>query len=247
MSNLYGAELAKVFDTMYQGFIDYNEEFQFYADKANLCNAQSIIEIGCGSGNLAKHFIKEFKSYLGLDLSDHMLELASNKNPTGQFLKADMRSFEVEKKFEMALITGRTSSYLLSPKDLTHTFDSISQTLLDKGHLVFDCIDAEKFVPFVIQNPKIIHHSSVGEMKFSRSTNWYIENQKENLINWKADYYKIKASEKSKLGNDNVIIKTFTRKEVIALLKKSGYVILSIEDRLSYAFDTFVVHAQKVN
>lgn len=247
MGNLYGAELAKVFDIMYQGFIDYNEEFQFYADKANMINAQSILEIGCGSGNLSKHFIEAFKSYLGLDLSDHMLQLAIEKNLTGQFIKADMRSFEIESKFKMAIITGRTSSYLLSSKDLSNTFDSISNALINKGHLVFDCIDAEKFVPFVIQNPIITHNSSVGEMKFSRSTNWHIENQKENLINWKADYYKMEASKKIKLGNDHVTIKTFTRAEVFELLKKSGYAILSIEDRLSYAFDTFVVHAQKVN
>ncbi len=63
IGNLYGVELAKVFDTMYQGFIDYEEEFEFYATKAKALSAQSIIELGCGTGNLAKYFTEYFKPY----------------------------------------------------------------------------------------------------------------------------------------------------------------------------------------
>lgn len=247
MSNLYGAELAKVFDTMYQGFIDYSEEFQFYASKAHILNTKSILEIGCGSGNLAKHFIKNFQTYLGLDLSDHMLQLARDKNPMGQFTKADMRSFVTEHNFDMALITGRTTSYLLSDKDISKTFDSVSKALKSKGQLVFDCIDAEKFVPYVAENQKVIHNSIVGTEKFRRSTYWHIENYNENLINWKADYYRLDESTEIHLGKDSVIFKAFHRTEIIELLEKECFEIIKVEDRLSYAFDTFVIHAQKLN
>jgi SAM-dependent methyltransferase len=245
MSNLYGAELAKVFDTMYQGFIDYEEEYRFYSAETQLCNAHSILEIGCGSGNLAKYFINDFKSYLGLDLSDHMLQLALDKNPTGHFTQADMRSFDLENKYDVALITGRSSSYLLSNKDVSHTFNSVSKALESKGHLIFDCIDAEKFVSYVDQNPMVIHNSIVGGEKFRRVTNWYVENYVEHLINWKANYYKLENATEIPLGDDSVIFKAFNRKDIIRLLEKAKYNILNIEDRPSYAFDTFVVHAQK--
>lgn len=247
MSNLYGAELAKVFDTMYQGFIDYEEEFEFYATKARAFNTQHILEMGCGSGNLARFFIKNFKSYMGVDLSDHMLALAKEKNRSGHFIKADMRSFSTENKFDLALITGRSSSYLLSETDLSNTFHSISKSLTSKGHLIFDCIDAERFIPYIDKNPLITHHSEVGSLRFHRATHWYIENKKENLVNWKADYFKQEESKEIKLGQDKVIFKAFKRKDMIDLLEKAGYDILKMEDRPSYAFDTFVVHAQKRN
>ena len=247
MSNLYGAELAKVFDTMYQGFIDYEEEFEFYAAKAKEFNTQHILEIGCGSGNLAKFLIKNFKSYLGADLSDHMLTLAKEKNRNGHFIKADMRSFATEHKFDMALITGRSSSYLLSETDLSNTFQSISNALISKGHLIFDCIDAEKFIPYIVMNPTVTHHSEVGSLRFHRSTRWYLENKKENLVNWKADYFKQEESKEIKLGQDQVIFKAFNRQDIVDLLIKAGYQVYKIEDRPSYAFDTFVVHAQKKN
>ena len=47
------------------------------------------------------------------------------------------------------------------------------------------------------------------------------------------------------LGQDRVIFKAFTRKEISELLEKEKYRVLSVEDRSSYAFDTFVVHAEK--
>ena len=245
IGNLYGVELAKVFDTMYQGFIDYEEEFEFYATKAKALSAQSIIELGCGTGNLAKYFTEYFKPYLGLDLSEHMLQLAREKNPKTHFMQADMRSFITGDQFDLALITGRSSSYLLSHTDLLNTFESISKTLKSKGHLIFDCIDAERFVPYVDKNPRVTHHSKVGSTKFRRLSHWQIENRQENLVNWKADYYRIEGTKEVLLGQDRVIFKAFTRKEISELLEKEKYRVLSVEDRSSYAFDTFVVHAEK--
>lgn len=245
MSNLYGAELARVFDIMYQGFIDYSEEFEFYATRAKKYDIQSILEIGCGTGNLAKFFIESFNSYMGLDLSEHMLQLAREKNLNGHFKLADMRSFFTDTKFEMAIIPGRSSSYLLSDTDLSNTFECISNALTSKGYLIFDCIDAEKFIPYVNENPLVDHNTTVENIKFSRSTHWHIENHKENLVNWKADYSKLEESKEINLGQDNVIFKAFTRKQIIEQLEKAEYTVISLEDRPSYAFDTFVVHAQK--
>ena len=245
IGNLYGVELAKVFDIMYQGFIDYEQEFEFYATKAKALGTQSIIELGCGTGNLAKHFTQYFKPYLGLDLSEHMLQLAREKNPKANFMQADMRSFSTTTQFDLALITGRSSSYLLSHADLSNTFKCISKTLKSKGHLIFDCIDAERFVPFVDENPAVTHHSKVGSTKFKRTSHWYIENRHENLVNWKANYYRLEGTEEVLLGQDRVIFKAFTRKEISELLQKEKFKVLGVENRASYAFDTFVVHAEK--
>lgn len=245
LSNLYGAELAKVFDTMYQGFIAYEEEFRFYANKAKKLDVESILEIGCGTGNLARYFSEHFNSYLGLDLSEHMLHLAKEKNPNVPFMKADMRNFYAKELFDLALITGRSSSYLLSHADLSNTFDCISNVLQDQGYLIFDCIDASRFMPYVNQNPRVTHECKVGERAFKRESHWYIENREAHMVNWTADYYEIGESGTIRLGRDHVIFKTFTQKEIIQLLTESGYSIVNIEDRKSYAFDTFVVHAQK--
>lgn len=245
VSNLYGATLAKVFDTMYQGFIRYPEEFEFYAAKVQGYPIANVLELGCGTGNLAQHLAAHFNSYLGIDLSEHMLQLARDKNPGVHFMQADMRGFSTEQHFDLALITGRSTSYLMSDTDLVNTFHAIFRALHPKAHLIFDCIDADRFLPYIDRNPRVTHNATVGDLAFRRKSHWFIENKEGNLVNWTADYYKLQQEAEVKLGQDHVIFKTFTQEEIRKLLNESGFRIIGMENRPSYAFDTFVVHAQK--
>ena len=242
MSNLYFKQLAVIFDKMYQNFIDYREEYIFYSSVCKKFNAKKIVEIGCGSGNLAENFSREFDSYLGLD----MLSIAKNKFPKGNFIKADMRNFLLPNLFDGALITGRSISYLTDNTDLNDTFLSISKNTNKDGFLVFDFIDAERFIPYLKVHPHVEHKSIVDSIEYTRKSTWHlIENEKVHLINWTADYYKLDENITIHLGTDESIFRAFTTKEITKYLKLNDYKIVELIDRKSYAFDTFVVVAIK--
>ena len=246
MSNLYGNQLAKVFDKMYQGFIDYHEEYEFYKLFCKKFKKEFILEIGCGTGNLAPKFSLDFKSYLGIDLSETMLSIAKEKFPSGEFQQADMTHFELAKKRDAVLITGRTISYLITNKDINNCFSSIYNALLKNGLLIFDCIDASKFIPIVEQKNEIKHYSSFENKNYVRESLWFWEKEKENfMINWNANYFEIDVDKNNFLGNDKVDFRVFTQCEIKLFLKQNNFEILEIRDRKSYAFDTFVVVAQK--
>src|SRR5258708_20022954 len=155
MSNLY-TSLAEVYDGMYRTLISYEDECKFYSEilKANQCS--QVLEIGCGTGNLAIRLIENRFRYTGLDLSDQMLAIARREYPNGEFVKGDMRDFILPQKFEAAIITGRTISYLLSNKDVYGSFINLHKHLNSKGILCFDCIDANKFIPLSKKNSKLI-------------------------------------------------------------------------------------------
>jgi 16S rRNA A1518/A1519 N6-dimethyltransferase RsmA/KsgA/DIM1 with predicted DNA glycosylase/AP lyase activity len=60
MASLYQGKMAAIYDAMYQTFVDYDEEYAFYnAFIQNNC--KTILEIGSGTGNLAKRFKKKSK------------------------------------------------------------------------------------------------------------------------------------------------------------------------------------------
>lgn len=247
MPNLYGKRLAGIYDKIYQGFIDYEEEYNFYAQICKQHQARSVLEIGCGSGNLAKPFANNFKTYTGLDYSAHMLEIARSKFSNGHFLKADMRNFMVSNPYEAVLITGRSSSYLLTDDDLKDAFGCIYSALDKSGIFVFDCIDAELFIPFIEKNGFVEHQCEVSGVKFSRETIWFHDRKMSNhMIDWSADYYQHEHGEKNFLGNDKVIFRVFTKDEIGKLLNDDGFEILKIEHRKTYAFDTFVIVARKI-
>jgi ubiquinone/menaquinone biosynthesis C-methylase UbiE len=118
MANLYDEKMAPIFDAMYQTFINYDEEYQFYNHLITQLNCKTVLEIGSGTGNLAKRFLENNQEYIGLDLSENMIALAQKRNKNGIFMRGDMREFKLDTKVDCALITGRSTSYLITNEDV---------------------------------------------------------------------------------------------------------------------------------
>jgi SAM-dependent methyltransferase len=243
MNDLY-TSLAHVYDGMYRTFINYDDEFQVYGEilKTNQCT--EVLEIGCGTGNLANKFMENGFRYCGLDLSDEMLVIARKNYPLGEFVKGDVRSLLLHRKFQSAIITGRTISYLLSNKDVYDSFASIAQHLKPKGILCFDFIDANRFIPQIKEGERIVHRASFDGKTFLRESFWKINFRQSWAFDWRSVYYEDHNGELKMIGEDNSTIRAFTKDEIVLFLQLSGFEAQEMQDRPSYAFDTFVVTAK---
>ncbi len=245
MATLYNDKMALVFDEMYQVFINYDEEFEFYNRFIIEYNCSHILEIGCGTGNLAKRFIENNYNYLGLDFSQSMIKIAQKRNKKGDFLTADMRSFS-SKKQDSILITGRTTSYIITNKDLDDTFKSVYENLDDNGIFVFDFIDANRYIPFILTNNDITHKALINNKQYIRIGNWIQTPNSENfMLDWSAQYYEIIENEKKLISDDFSTVRVFTLNEIEIFLHKNGFEILKTIDRKTYAYDTYVIVAKK--
>jgi len=113
MTKLY-TELANIYYEMYQSLFDYEKEFEFYGNYLKKYNCRSILELGCGNGNLASHFLKSNYEYVGLDISYEMLEIARKNNPDVSFIQGDMRDLQINIKFDSIIIPGFTTGHFLN-------------------------------------------------------------------------------------------------------------------------------------
>ncbi len=95
MTQLY-SKLATIYHEMYQHIFDYDQEFNFYDALLKRNNCQNILEIGCGSGMLARRFLKNEYDYLGLDLFNEMLDIARKETNSDSFIQGDMRNLSFE-------------------------------------------------------------------------------------------------------------------------------------------------------
>ena len=98
--------LAQVYHEMYQSLFDYDDEFKFYASVLENHNAKSVIEFGCGTGNLASRFIDSGYDYLGVDLNQEMLDIVCQNLGQKWFFQANMRDYQsltqrTEKPFDL--------------------------------------------------------------------------------------------------------------------------------------------------
>ena len=245
MNNLY-KNFAEVYEMMYQAFINYDEEYAFYSGKLKKYKSKSLVEPGCGTGNLAIRFMAGGFKYTGLDLNKAMLAVAKRKNAEIEFIEADMRNFQLARKQDACIIAGRSSSYLFTNNDVLDAFHSIYNNLNSGGILCFDCIDAVKFIPLIKDGKHIIHNAAYNERKFQRESFWSVNENQSWAFNWDSVYFE--RDEKGvlqKIGEDKSTIRAFTKEDICLFLVLCDFKIKEIEDRPSYAFDTFVTVAQK--
>jgi SAM-dependent methyltransferase len=246
MANLYDGKMAAIYDAMYQTFVDYDEEYAFYNKLIQENKASSILEIGSGTGNLAKRFDQNNQNYQGLDYSDDMIAIARQRNSNCSFSQGDMRDFKLNNPVDAILITGRSTSYLITNDDMNRTFDSIYKNLNDNGVIIFDFIDANRFIPFTKENPIIKHEAKYENVNYIRESHWDTNNSLENfMLEWTAQYYTLVDGKKEIIENDFSTVRVFTLNEIQLFLYLNNFEIIKTIDRKTYAYDTYVIVAKK--
>ncbi|MDY8135660.1 class I SAM-dependent methyltransferase [Aquimarina sp. 2201CG5-10] len=246
MNTIY-KDLADIYEAMYYTFIDYKEEYEYYNNIITRYNKKNVLEIGCGTGNLAGCFIKDKLDYIGLDFSDKMLSIAKSKTPNGRFIKGDMRDFKLHQSVESVIITGRSVSYLVKNMDVNLAMSSIYDNLKTKGILCFDFIDANEFIPLIAKEKKVIHEATHNDVKYVRKSIWNVNLEYAMDFRWDAVFYKEEENKLIKIGEDSSVVRAFTKNEIEIFLSINGFRIIECIPRKAYAFSTYVVIAEKVN
>ena len=237
--NLY-KDLSTIYHEMYRKLFDYDKEFVFYHSILKRFEARKIVEFGCGTGNLAKRFLAANVDYLGVDLNQEMLDIAAKSLPKEHFLQSDMQTFQSSSTFDAALITGRTISYLTSNQGMLQAFRSIHTCLVEGGLLVFDAIDATCLFENFDESEQVLR---VGKYKrISRST----PNLQTGLTwDWNSDYFVETDNGFKAIGTDSAVIRAFTMDELKLFLKLSGFELLEIVDKDTYAWKDHYFIAKK--
>jgi len=218
MTQLYST-LANVYHGMYQHIFDYDKEFIFYDAilKSNHC--QKILEIGCGSGMLARRFLKNGYEYVGVDLFNEMLEIARNEVPAGLFVQTDMRNLSFDKQFDAVLITGRSISYVIENKGIMDTLIGIHKSLSAGGILVFGFFEANGIFDNFNDFEQLIEH---GQTKFRRISKLKMNLETGWTYDWHATYI-IDDHGKISTYDDWSTLRAFTKDEILLFLKLSGF------------------------
>ena len=134
---------------LYDGYPgDYLEDLLFYVEEGK-ASRTPVLEIGVGTGRLALCMAAVGIDVVGIDSSVSMLHRLAEKRatvpelaPRVQVIAADMRSFVLRRRFELAIIPFRTFCYLLTTSDQRRALRTICQHIEPGG-----CLIMSFFVP----------------------------------------------------------------------------------------------------
>jgi len=131
MTQIYKDELAQLYDAAVP---DWPGEIAFYQQLIQQAPSAhpSVLEIACGTGRVTVQLAGPDVSLVGIDLSDEMLVFAQSKTTETspiRWLQADMRSFELSRTFDLALVPAYSFQLLLTEADQTACLRQIARHL----------------------------------------------------------------------------------------------------------------------
>ena len=109
----------------------------------------TVLEGACGTGRVAWTLAEAGVEVVGFDLSPHMLARAEAKRAKAspaaalraRFVRGDLRTFDIGRKFNVALVPFRSFQVLLTPEDQRACLDRFRAHLDRGGRLVLDLFD----------------------------------------------------------------------------------------------------------
>jgi len=223
MTILYST-LARVYHEMYQHVFDYDKEFDFYDAWLKNNNCHSVLEIGCGSGMLARRFLEKGYSYTGVDLFNEMLDIAREEVRSDVFVQSDMRSLSFDTKFDAVLITGRSLAYVTENKGILDTFSGIHNLLEDDGIFVFGVFEANGIFDNFSDFEQDIKHNNkrirrISKLRKNLGTGW--------TYDWLAKYI-IEEDGNIAEYEDLTTLRTFTKDEIMLFLKLTDFKVIDL-------------------
>lgn len=111
---------------------------------------ETVVDLGCGTGNLSIPLAQSGLRVYGIDLSDDMLAVAQDKTEQQQrtfpfaaggsvtWLQQDMREWELPEQVDSVISCCDCINYLTEEADLAETFRQTFAGLKDGGTFIFD-------------------------------------------------------------------------------------------------------------
>jgi SAM-dependent methyltransferase len=152
---------ADFYDDLYESK-DYPAEAN-YVDgliQKHLPEAQSVLDLGCGTGRHAIKFVEKGYSVVGVDRSPEMIakaqcqreQLLPHIRERVTFEQGDIRDLRLGRQFDAVVALFHVMSYQVSNDDLIAAFTTTKTHLRKHGVFIFDCW----FGPGVFADPPAV-------------------------------------------------------------------------------------------
>jgi cyclopropane fatty-acyl-phospholipid synthase-like methyltransferase len=124
---------------------DANKLFGLILKNVELTQGAKVIDLGCGSGRHSILFARKCFDVTGVDLSENLLKVAErsakNENLNIKFVKADLRHFDMEQQYDIAVNLFTSFGYFDTDEENFSVFRTANRLLRKGGYFVFDYLN----------------------------------------------------------------------------------------------------------
>lgn len=150
----------KLYSELYDLYVsNWENEIEFYTQHSIKIQPNGeVLEVACGTGRITIQLAKSGIPITGLDYSGEMLAIAQSKGEgikNIQWIQADMRTFRLDKKFELAIIPAHSFQFMETANDQAQCLTTIKHHLTKNAQLIIH-----------LDNPELDWLGEIGENPF---------------------------------------------------------------------------------
>lgn len=214
---------ANIYDGMNTNIAD----LQFYKRWLPQSKDARILELCCGTGRLTLPIAKDGYNICGVDYTSSMLEQAKIKASKAglkiNFIEADIRTLNLQEKFDLIFIPFNSIHHLYKNEDLFKTLNVVRNHLKDGSLFLLDCFNPN--IQYIVEGEKgqkVIaeYTTNDGREVLIKQTMRYENKTQVNRIEW---HYFINGEFNS---IQNLDMRMFFPKELDSYLEWHGFNII---------------------
>jgi SAM-dependent methyltransferase len=208
-----------------------SQVINFFRKKLNE-KYSSILDVACGNGRLHPYLRKFGFEVFGIDSSKELIKEAQRKFPkySQNYKQADMRNFDLKKKFDIALSWFTSFGYFEDKENLI-VLKNINKHLREKGLLLLDIPNASVRTKEIQSHPifmlkqgnflEIVNNKieKIGRQKF-----WIL----------KQTFYLKRRKDFKFFKKETRKVRLYSLQEITELLKKTNFKIVKVLDSMSF-------------
>ncbi|KIO46825.1 class I SAM-dependent methyltransferase [Sanguibacteroides justesenii] len=212
---------------IYDGMNTHIDDLRFYKKWLPKNKNAKILELCCGTGRLTLPIAKDGYSICGVDYTPSMLEQArikaAEEGVVIDFIEADIRTLNLQEKFDFIFIPFNSIHHLYSNEDLFKALERIKTHLREGGLFLLDCFNPN--MEYIVENEKgesVIAEYTTGDGRevLIKQTIRYESTTQINRIEW---HYHINSEFHS---TQNLDMRLFFPQELDSYLKWAGFNIV---------------------
>jgi SAM-dependent methyltransferase len=216
------AEYYHVIESSSRVFLD---EINFLDRLFQKYKLQSILDLGCGTGEHVYAIQQRGYSIFGMDSSQNMLEVAKRRYTQCNFFLGELQKFELERHVDGMICLFGTFNYLISDSEVNQALSKIYHNLKSNGILFLEIWNSIPVYKIKKKPITPVSISRLGNSIVKRNRGFKVSKSEtsESLVevNFIFDL-------DSKIIKDKHIMRVFTKEEIVLALEKNQFQVLEI-------------------
>ena len=189
----------------------------------------TVLDLACGTGSMSLPFMEKGYNIVGVDCSEQMLEIASNKflqrGNSFSLLKAEMQNFRLESRIDACICCLDSINHINNISDVQKAFENVYLSLKENGLFVFDVNTVYKHNSILSDNTFVFDEEDFYLV-------WDNETVDDRTVRILLDIFVYNGSSYDRFS-EKFEETAYTVKELTEMLANTGFKDISVYDELS--------------